>query len=45
MGNRRLVRARSDPGVALALLDLAMLREALARLLRHDLIWSYLAAA
>ena len=36
MGNRRLVRARSDRGTALALLDLDTLHEAPMRLQRHD---------
>ena len=36
MGNRRLVRARSDRGTALALLDLDTLHEALMHLQRHD---------
>lgn len=45
MGNRRLVRARSDRGTALALLDLDRLREALMRLQRHDPIQAYLVVA
>ena len=36
MDNRRLVRARSDRGTALALLDLDTLHEALMHLQRHD---------
>jgi hypothetical protein len=36
MGNRRMIRARSECGAALALLDLDTLQEALARLLRHN---------
>ena len=45
MGNRRLVRARSDRGAALALLDLDTLQQALARLLRHDLLQGYMVVA
>ena len=45
MGNRRLVRARSDRGAALALLDLDRLREALVRLQRHDPVQAYLVVA
>jgi hypothetical protein len=45
MGNRRLVRARSDRGAALALLDLDRLREALMRLQRHDRVQAYLVVA
>ena len=43
MGNRRLVRARSDRGAALDLLDLDRLREALMRVQRHDPVQAYLA--
>jgi hypothetical protein len=42
LGNRRLVRARSDRGAVLALLDLDTLQQALARLLRHDPLQGYL---
>jgi hypothetical protein len=42
MGNRRLVRARSDRGTALALLDLDTLHEALMCLQRHDPSQAYL---
>ena len=45
MGNRRLVRARSDRGTALALLDLNTLHEALMRLQRHDPSQAYLIIA
>ena len=45
MGNRRLVRARSDRGTALALLDLDTLHEALMRLQRHDPSQAYLIIA
>jgi hypothetical protein len=45
MGNRRLVRARSDRGAALALRDLDRLREALMRLQRHDPVQAYLIVA
>jgi hypothetical protein len=45
MGNRRLVRARSDRGTALALLDLDTLHEALMRLQRHDPSQAYLISA
>jgi hypothetical protein len=45
MGNRRLVRARSDRGIALALLDLNTLHEALLRLQRHDPNQAYLIIA
>ena len=42
LGNRRRVRARSERGAALALLDLDTLREALARLLWHTPAHGYL---
>ena len=42
MGNRRLVRARSDRGAALDLLDLDRLPEALMRVQRHDPVQAYL---
>jgi hypothetical protein len=45
MGNRRLVRAHSDRGTALALLDLDTLHEALMRLQRHDPSQAYLIIA
>jgi hypothetical protein len=45
MANRRLVRARSDRGTALALLDLDTLHEALMRLQRHDPSQAYLISA
>jgi hypothetical protein len=45
MGNRRLVRARSDRGTALALLDLDTLHEALMCLQRHDPSQAYLIIA
>ena len=45
MGNRRLVRARSDRGTALALLDLDTLHEALMWLQRHDPSQAYLIIA
>ena len=45
MGNRRLVRARSDRGTALALLDLDRLHEALLRLQRHEPSQAYLIIA
>src|SRR5437762_3281574 len=45
MGNRWLVRARSDRGAALAPLDLDRLREALMRLQRHDPVQAYLFVA
>jgi hypothetical protein len=45
MGNRRLVRARSDRGTALALLDLDTLHEALTRLQRHEPSQAYLIIA
>jgi hypothetical protein len=45
MGNRRLVRARSDRGAALALLDLDTLQAALMRLLGHDPIQASLIIA
>jgi hypothetical protein len=45
MGNRRLVRARSDRGTALALLDLETLHEALMCLQRHDPSKAYLIIA
>jgi hypothetical protein len=45
MGSRRLVRARSDRGAALALLDLDTLQQALAHLLRHNPLQGYLVVA
>jgi hypothetical protein len=42
MGNRRVIRARSDRGAALALLDLDTLQQALARLLGHAPVQGYL---
>ena len=42
MGNRRMIRARSDCGAALVLLDLDTLQQALAHLLRHDPSQGYL---
>jgi hypothetical protein len=45
MANRRLVRARSDCGAALALLDLDIHQEALLRLLRHRPVKGYLVVA
>jgi hypothetical protein len=45
MGNRRLVRARSDRGTVLALLDLDTLHEALMCLQRHDPSQAYLIIA
>ena len=42
MGNRRMVRARSDCGAALALLALDTLQQALARLLGHAPVQGYL---
>jgi hypothetical protein len=42
MGNRRMIRARSDCGAALALLDLGTLQVALLRLLQHKPSQGYL---
>ena len=42
MRNRRMIRARSDHGAALALLDLGTLHVALMRLLQHNPSQGYL---
>src|SRR5919197_5531384 len=45
IGDRRLVRARSDRGAALALLDLDTLHQALVRLQQHEPLQFYLVVA
>ena len=45
MGDCQLIRARSDRGAALALLDLDTLQQALVRLQQHDPIQFYLVVA
>ena len=45
LGNRRMIRARSDRGGALALLDLDTLQQALMRLLGHNPSQAYLIIA